>query len=84
MGTMESGEEQLISGAKEERIYVSVRIRPLNGKEKLRNDVSDWDCINDRTIVYKNVSLYASERSMYPSAYTFGKKVEILDIDLFA
>ncbi|KAK6150556.1 hypothetical protein DH2020_015488 [Rehmannia glutinosa] len=66
---MESGEE-FMSG-NEERIYVSVRLRPLNGKEILRNDVSDWECINDKTIVYKNVGLSASERSMYPTAYTF-------------
>ncbi|KAK6150573.1 hypothetical protein DH2020_015505 [Rehmannia glutinosa] len=68
---MESGEE-FMSG-NEERIYVSVRLRPLNGKELLRNDVSDWECINDKTIVYKNVGLSASERSMYPTAYTFDR-----------
>ncbi|GFQ08106.1 kinesin-like protein nack1, partial [Phtheirospermum japonicum] len=37
----------------------------------MRNDVSDWECINDKTIVYKNAGLSASERSMYPTAYTF-------------
>ncbi|KAL3844960.1 hypothetical protein ACJIZ3_002363 [Penstemon smallii] len=61
---MESGEE---------RIFVSVRLRPLNSKEIYRNDVSDWECINDKTIVYKNVSLSASDRSMYPTAYTFDR-----------
>ncbi|KAK4490507.1 hypothetical protein RD792_001187 [Penstemon davidsonii] len=61
---MESGEE---------RIYVSVRLRPLNSNEIYRNDVSDWECINDKTIVYKNVSLSASDRSMYPTAYTFDR-----------
>lgn len=71
MGTMESGGGDLMRGC-EERIYVSVRLRPLNGKEILRNDVSDWECINDTTIVYKNAALSASERSMYPTAYTFG------------
>ncbi|KAI3451036.1 hypothetical protein Pfo_007701 [Paulownia fortunei] len=71
MGTMESGDE-LMRG-NEERIYVSVRLRPLNAKEILRNDVSDWECINDKTIVYKNVGLSASERSMYPTAYTFDR-----------
>ncbi|GFP83257.1 kinesin-like protein nack1 [Phtheirospermum japonicum] len=64
---MESGEEY------DERIYVSVRLRPLNEKEIMRNDVSDWECINDKTIVYKNAGLSASERSMYPTAYTFDR-----------
>ncbi|KAL8473769.1 hypothetical protein ACS0TY_030572 [Phlomoides rotata] len=68
---MESGEE-LMRG-NDERIYVSVRLRPLNSKEILRNDVSDWECINDKTIVFKNVSLSASDRSMYPTAYSFDR-----------
>lgn len=67
---MEGGE--VVRGS-EERIYVSVRLRPLNGKEILRHDVSDWDCANDNTVVYKNANLSASERSMFPSAYTFGE-----------
>ncbi|CAN4083399.1 unnamed protein product [Withania somnifera] len=61
------------SSGREERILVSVRLRPLNDKEILRNDVSDWECINDTTIIYKNVNLSVSERSMYPSAYTFDR-----------
>lgn len=75
MRTMESGEE-VIRG-NEEKIYVSVRLRPLNSKEILRNDISDWECIDDKTIVYKNVNLSASERSMYPSAYTFDRVFRI-------
>lgn len=71
MGTVEGGGE-VVRGS-EERIYVSVRLRPLNGKEILRHDVSDWDCINDNTVVYKNANLSASERSMFPTAYTFGE-----------
>lgn len=57
-------------GGKEEKILVSVRLRPLNSKEIERNDLSDWECINNNTIVFKN-SL--PERAMYPSAYTFGE-----------
>jgi centromeric protein E len=30
----------------EERILVSVRVRPLNDKEVARNDLSEWACIN--------------------------------------
>lgn len=55
----------------EERIQVSVRLRPLNDKEIARNDVSDWECINDSTIIYRN-NVSASERSLYPTAYSFG------------
>lgn len=55
----------------EERILVSVRFRPLNDKELARNDVSEWECINDTTIIYRN-NLPASERSLYPTAYSFG------------
>ncbi|CAK8539983.1 unnamed protein product [Lathyrus sativus] len=56
----------------EERIQVSVRIRPLNDKEIARNDVSDWECINDSTIIYRN-NVSASERSLYPTAYSFDR-----------
>ncbi|XP_055809372.1 kinesin-like protein KIN-7H [Solanum dulcamara] len=55
----------------EESIYVSARLRALNEKE--RNDVSDWECINDTTIIYNNSSSSPSERLMYPSAYTFDR-----------
>ncbi|XP_023639145.1 kinesin-like protein KIN-7H isoform X2 [Capsella rubella] len=56
----------------EEKIYVSVRMRPLNDKERLRNNVPDWDCINNTTIIYRS-QLSISDRSMYPSAYTFDR-----------
>ncbi|KAH9711100.1 kinesin-like protein KIN-7G [Citrus sinensis] len=55
-----------------ERIFVSVRLRPLNEKEIARNDVSDWECINDSTIIYRN-NLSVAERSMYPTSYTFDR-----------
>ncbi|KAM6599173.1 hypothetical protein CsatA_018782 [Cannabis sativa] len=32
----------------------------------------DWECINDTTIIYRN-NLSVSERSMYPTAYTFDR-----------
>ncbi|XP_039003767.1 kinesin-like protein KIN-7G [Hibiscus syriacus] len=72
MGT-DGGDEQMQEPANcEERIFVSVRLRPLNGKEIARHDVSDWECINDNTIIYRN-SLSVSERSLYPTAYTFDR-----------
>ena len=39
----------------EEKIFVSLRLRPLNRKEILSNAVSDWECINNDTVVYKNI-----------------------------
>lgn len=65
----------------EERILVSVRVRPLNEKELIRNDLSEWECINDTTIMYRN-NLSATERSLYPTAYTFGKKKANLTFSL--
>ncbi|KAJ6853577.1 kinesin-like protein KIN-7F isoform X2 [Iris pallida] len=59
-----------VGGGKEERIFVSVRVRPLNERELERSDVSDWECINADTIIFKN-SL--PERSMFPTAYTFDR-----------
>ncbi|XP_043708788.1 kinesin-like protein KIN-7E isoform X2 [Telopea speciosissima] len=58
------------TGAPEEKIFVSVRLRPLNAKEIARNDVSDWECINDNTVIYRNG---LSERSMFPTAHTFDR-----------
>lgn len=54
----------------EEKILVLVRLRPLSEKEISVNEVADWECINDTTILFRN-SL--QERSMFPTAYTFGK-----------
>ncbi|KAI6668950.1 hypothetical protein NL676_003835 [Syzygium grande] len=60
------------SSPRDEKIFVSVRLRPLNQKEISSNDVSDWECINDNTIIYRN-NLSVSERSMYPASYTFDR-----------
>lgn len=69
-----SGEEAMQgSTGSEERIVVSVRVRPLNDKELAKNDLSEWECIDDTTIMYRS-NLSASERSLYPTTYTFGKK----------
>ncbi|KAH6832033.1 ATP binding microtubule motor family protein [Perilla frutescens var. hirtella] len=58
------------SSAHDEKIYVAVRVRPLSDKEIAKNDLSDWECINNTTIIFKN-SL--QERSLLPSAYTFDR-----------
>lgn len=57
------------SSPQEEKIFVAVRLRPLNERELSKTDVSDWECINSTTIIFKN-SL--QERSLLPTAYTFG------------
>ncbi|KAK4740235.1 hypothetical protein R3W88_003932 [Solanum pinnatisectum] len=54
----------------EEKILVLVRLRPLSEKEISRNEVSDWECINETSILYRN-SL--QERSGLPTAYTFDR-----------
>jgi len=70
MGSIAGDDVGSVGGGREERILVSVRIRPLNGKEIERNDASDWECINNNTVIFKN-SL--PDRAMYPGAYTFGE-----------
>ncbi|CAN0861572.1 Kinesin-like protein KIN-7H [Linum grandiflorum] len=72
MGAAEDDESIYDPKDGEEKILVSVRVRPLNEKEAVRHDVSDWECINDTTVIYRN-NLSVSDRSMYPSAYTFDK-----------
>lgn len=55
---------------RDEKILVLVRLRPLSDKEIAVNEVADWECINDTTILYRNT---LREGSTFPSAYTFGK-----------
>ncbi|XP_039054463.1 kinesin-like protein KIN-7H isoform X1 [Hibiscus syriacus] len=71
---MDGGEEEQMQEPEgcHERILVSVRLRPLSEKEIVRHDVSDWECINDNTIIYRS-TLSVSERSMHPTAYTFDR-----------
>lgn len=63
----------------EEKILVSVRVRPLNDKEKVKNDVSDWECVN-KTVMYKNNQ---PDRTMSPSAYSFGKLQKCKNLNLY-
>lgn len=75
MGVSEGGDEVGMGGGHDERIFVSVRLRPLNQKEIARNDVSDWRCVNDDTVIYNNANMSMPERSMYPTTYTFGMQI---------
>lgn len=40
--------------AREEKILVTVRMRPLNQREQAMYDLIAWDCVDDHTIVFKN------------------------------
>ncbi|KAL4367480.1 hypothetical protein GQ457_05G012530 [Hibiscus cannabinus] len=73
MGVVDGREEEMQDpvGCKE-IIFVSVRLRPLTDNEIARHDVCDWECISDNTIIYRN-SLSVSEKSIYPTAYTFDR-----------
>eukprot|EP00257_Ricinus_communis_P013439 XP_015570868.1 kinesin-like protein KIN-7F [Ricinus communis] len=59
-----------IPSAREEKILVLVRLRPLNDKEIVADEVADWECLNDTTILYRNT---LREGSTFPSAYTFDR-----------
>ncbi|KAG2580517.1 hypothetical protein PVAP13_6NG351900 [Panicum virgatum] len=60
--------EEMAAEAKEERILVSVRLRPLNGREA--GDSSDWECISPTTIMFRST---VPERAMFPTAYTYDR-----------
>ncbi|EXB43288.1 Kinesin-related protein 11 [Morus notabilis] len=69
------GREELVkwekmqgASGREEKILVLVRLRPLSEKEIESNEVADWECINDTTILYRNT---LREGSTFPNAYTF-------------
>ena len=57
------------SRSREEKIVVTVRLRPLNKKEQLAKDQVAWECVDDHTIVSKP---QAQERSHHQSSFTFG------------
>ncbi|XP_043698538.1 kinesin-like protein NACK1 [Telopea speciosissima] len=56
--------------AKEEKIVVTVRLRPLSKREQSLKDQVAWECIDDHTIKFKPPS---QERSVAPVSYTFDK-----------
>lgn len=58
------------SRSREEKIVVTVRLRPLNKKEQLAKDQVAWECVDDHTIVAKP---QAQDRSHHQSSFTFGK-----------
>ncbi|KAJ0668479.1 putative plus-end-directed kinesin ATPase [Helianthus annuus] len=58
------------SRVREEKIVVTVRLRPLNKREQLAKDNVSWECIDDHSIVYKPL---LHERVVQPSSFTFDK-----------
>ncbi|XP_059644226.1 kinesin-like protein NACK1 [Cornus florida] len=56
--------------AREEKIVVTVRLRPLNRREQSTKDQVAWECIDDQTIVYKPPP---QDRSAQPASFTFDK-----------
>ncbi|KAK9021931.1 hypothetical protein V6N11_011893 [Hibiscus sabdariffa] len=58
------------SNPKEEKIVVTVRLRPLSKREQLAKDQVAWECVDDHTIVSKHPS---QERTAQPSSFTFDK-----------
>ncbi|KAM2313902.1 hypothetical protein ACFX1S_026997 [Malus domestica] len=41
------------SKVSEEKILVTVRLRPLNRREQVMYDLIAWDCLDEHTIVFK-------------------------------
>lgn len=52
---------------REEKIFVTVRLRPLSRREQALYDLIAWECADDNTIIYKNPN---QERGA--AAYGFG------------
>ncbi|KAK8529973.1 hypothetical protein V6N12_060736 [Hibiscus sabdariffa] len=67
---LEKEQKAQMAVAREERILVLVRLRPMSDKELVANEVADWECINDNTILYRNTF---REGSTFPSVYTFDR-----------
>ncbi|KAL0757321.1 hypothetical protein Bca101_094989 [Brassica carinata] len=59
------------SRSREEKIVVTVRLRPLNKKELLAKDQVAWQCVDSHTIVSKPQAHH--ERSHQQSSFTFDK-----------
>ncbi|KAL6846720.1 hypothetical protein ACP4OV_024168 [Aristida adscensionis] len=56
--------------AGEERIVVSVRLRPVSAREAERGDGADWECAGPTTLVFRG---NIPERAMFPGSYTYDR-----------
>ncbi|KAM0929457.1 hypothetical protein ACQ4PT_001534 [Festuca glaucescens] len=57
------------SRSKEEKIFVTVRVRPLSKKELAVKDQPAWECADSQTILYKG----PPQDRAAPTSYTFDK-----------
>ncbi|PIA33395.1 hypothetical protein AQUCO_04100077v1 [Aquilegia coerulea] len=55
---------------REEKIVVTVRLRPLSKREQGHKDQVAWECVDEQTIIYKPPS---QDRSIASTSYTFDK-----------
>ena len=55
--------------AMEEKIFVTVRLRPLNSKEISGSERLAWECSDDKTVV----CLYNRPDRHFPQSYSFGE-----------
>ncbi|XP_020099000.1 kinesin-like protein KIN-7A [Ananas comosus] len=58
------------SRVKEEKIFVTVRVRPLSKKEEALKDQITWECIDNQTVLYKTPS---QDRASSPASYCFDR-----------
>uniref|UniRef100_A0ACD5XUJ4 Uncharacterized protein n=1 Tax=Avena sativa TaxID=4498 RepID=A0ACD5XUJ4_AVESA len=54
----------------EERIVVSVRLRPVNAREAERGDGTDWECSGPATLKFLGT---IPERAMFPATYAYDR-----------
>ncbi|KAL8150591.1 hypothetical protein V2J09_020399 [Rumex salicifolius] len=59
------------SRVKEEKIVVTVRLRPLNKREQTLKDQVAWECTDDQTIIYKPP--VSHDRNVVQASFTFDK-----------
>ncbi|KAL6545486.1 Kinesin-like protein nack1 [Orobanche gracilis] len=56
--------------AREEKIVVTIRLRPLNKREQSSKDHIAWNCTDDQTIAYR---LNPHDRAAQPTSFPFDK-----------
>ncbi|XP_021727786.1 kinesin-like protein NACK1 [Chenopodium quinoa] len=59
------------AGAKEDKIVVTVRLRPLSRREQAAKDQVAWECVDEHTIFHKPT--VNNDRSLQQSSFTFDK-----------
>ena len=75
MGAQDENELEVmdsISGreGQEEKIFVTVRVRPMSARELAHGDTSVWRCQDEQTLLYMEP---VADRSPYPAHYHFGQ-----------